>query len=186
MSTSESINSRLEQLNNQLARVAIQPNINRVANPTTQPAQAVPQPPISIFDVLNNRANRITQAAAQNHTAYLNAQLAQALARKEAISVRLEEAKKAFIAADEANIDAVTKVLDFKATKPNGEGSAGLSKGAADHFRFVRRAQKATQEKCEQAIEDLEALQYAYANAGIAVSFAKRALREWKEDEAAK
>ncbi|KAK5126114.1 hypothetical protein LTR85_011469 [Meristemomyces frigidus] len=112
---------------------------------------------------------------------HLNHRVSQAVMLKQQTSLRLEQAKTAFIAADEANIAAATKVLDFKAAKPDNDGSAGLSKGAAEYFRRARRAQKATQEVCEGAIEVLEGLQYEFAHASIAVRWARRELREAME-----
>ncbi|KAK4543219.1 hypothetical protein LTR36_005769 [Oleoguttula mirabilis] len=164
---SNNFQQRLAQLNNRLA----QPQ-EAVPGTTPTPQEVVPvtvptQSSVSRFRI-EHLHHRITQA----------------VALKASVSVRLEKAKKVFIAADEANIAAVTKVLDFKASKPDGNEDEGLSKGAAGYFKHARRAQKVTQEKCEMAIAELEALQYEYAAASITVRYAKRELRDMQEQKA--
>jgi len=79
------------------------------------------------------------------HAEALQHNLTQALALKSQVAVKLTKAQVAFRAADEANIAAATKVLDFKADKPDG----GLSKGRAHYLRNVTRVQKKAQKEFE-------------------------------------
>ncbi|KAI7089248.1 hypothetical protein KC356_g2619 [Hortaea werneckii] len=126
------------------------------------------------------------------------AQLNTALAHKATAQARLTTASSAFRIADEANIAASSRLLDFKAGPPqkssasskskgkaraiaggsawvNGEGTEGMTVGQIKRFKALREFEKAAEEVV-QAQEEV-------AVVGMRVRQARRALEEVGEVE---
>ncbi|KAI7154152.1 hypothetical protein KC349_g7866 [Hortaea werneckii] len=107
------------------------------------------------------------------------AQLNTALTHKTTAQARLATASTAFRTADEANIAASTRLLDFKAGPPQKPTtSEGMTAGQIKRFQALKRAQRLAQREFERAAEEVVQAQEEVAVAGMRVRRARRALEE--------